>query len=131
MTALCVHPLDPQSVAEAVRRRVATIEAARQRDYANLDKTLASYARTLAEGKPWRGGPVPRAEKKGELESYYDQQVHQEQTYYAQVRVVEDPAQLPKPFFLVYGATPNEGPHRTGGFASAAEAEGWFMQLGR
>lgn len=130
---IVVHTLDPQRVAEAVTHRLAKIEESRQRAYAGLEETLAAHARTVAEGKTWRGVRVPRPEDRHELTASYDQAVAREQTHYARVRVVEDQgaAHVDRPFFLVYGDLANQGPSRTGGFTTAQAAERWFMNSGR
>lgn len=130
-TQTVVHPVPVSAVAASIERRIEEHERHRREDRDRQKERAAFHAQSVAESKPWPW-PVPGPANDAEREAYFDACISKETQHYARVRVVERPAdESGKPFFLVYGDDPNEGPGGTGGFEDFQTAQAWFTNGGR
>lgn len=126
-----VHVVPAIAVTASIERRIEEHERHRREDRDRRKERAAFHAQSVAEGKLWPW-PVPDPSTDAEMEAYFDACISKETQHYARVRVVERPSDEPgKPFFLVYGDDPDEGPGGTGGFESFQAAQGWFTNSGR
>lgn len=123
------HEIDPILVEKAINAQVKEYEDRKIEDKVNQQNLLEEYAEDMKNGnatKRWTKAPEPE----GKIEKMYNDWIKTEKTHYAKVRVIEDPNQTGKRFYLVYGKDKDEA-KGTGPFESLDKAQDWFLKQGR
>lgn len=124
------HDLDPALVQAQMARKIASLEATRERCVREAAELTERYHADMAAGmaaKRWSRQPTSPED----MRRVYDSMVEQERTFYSLVRVIELPGRA-KRFILVYGDADDETvTSGTGPFSSLPEAASWYLNGGR
>lgn len=125
------HDLDPELVAESVRKAIVENERQRSASFEYVRNLVARYVEAKLSDKPYYG---KEPEGTAWINPSFDKRNNKERNYYAKVRILERNTEPPaiKRLLLVYGDEPDSvDTTGTGPFDTLEEASGWFLRQGR